>query len=301
MAAAASSSGAQIWASSDSGVTWSLTGAPTGSFQNYTAMAASTDGTKLAATGASFPTRYIYTSTDSGTSWNPTSAPNYPFQSIASSANGSRLVSAAYNYNAIATSLDSGANWDIHTVPSNWFAVASSADGSMLAAAALSAGGFLTSTNGGLTWLSNNAPKVSFCCLASSADGRTLFAGHGAGLYSTTDAGQSWVSNNVQSYLWRTIACTPDAKRGIAAVASGPSTSFIFLSTAPPSLIISATRTNTTLSWPTNSSGFQLQQTVAIGTPNWKDVTNAIVITNTQNTVTVLKSNSQAFFRLRGL
>jgi hypothetical protein len=128
-----------------------------------------------------------------------------------------------------------------------------------------------------------------------------VFAGHGAGLYSTTDAGQTWVSNNVPSYLWRTIACTPDAKRGMAAVASGPSTSFIFLlSTPPPSLIISATWTNATLSWPTNSSGFQRQQTLAIGTLNWKDVTNAIVITNTQNTVTVLKTNSQAFFRLRG-
>ena len=303
LAAAASSSGAQIWASADSGATWSLTSAPTGSLQNYTSMAASSDGTKLAATGAYAPTRYIYTSADSGSSWAPTSAPNYPWTSIASSSDGSCLVSAAYNWYTIATSSDSGASWIIHTVPTNyWYAVSSSADGSVLAAASLISGTLFISTNAGSAWVSNNAPKVSYYCLASSADGHTLFAGHAAGLYSTSDTGRTWLSNSVPSYLWASIACTPDAKRGVAAVSPAYNTSTLWiLSTLPPSLMASASRSNVTLSWPGASTNFQFQQALAIQAPDWKDVTNSVVITDGQNTVAIAKTNTQAFFRLRGL
>jgi hypothetical protein len=71
---------------------------------------------------------------------------------------------------------------------------------------------------------------------------------------------------------------------------------------AAPPLSIQLTRTNTLLlSWSADSAGFVLQQTSALGTANWVNVTNAVNSVNGQNQVLVAPLNRESFFRLRGL
>jgi hypothetical protein len=55
---------------------------------------------------------------------------------------------------------------------------------------------------------------------------------------------------------------------------------------------------NGTLSWPTNATGFVLQQTVDLS--NWVAVTNAPLLTNGVNQVVVSPVSPQTFFRLLG-
>jgi len=78
----------------------------------------------------------IYMSTNSGTAWTVTTAPNATWFSVASSADATRLIAAAFN-DALYISTNSGATWTASSVPGlYWHAVASSADGNTLAAVA---------------------------------------------------------------------------------------------------------------------------------------------------------------------
>src|SRR5437764_6454070 len=54
------------------------------------------------------------------------------------------------------------------------------------------------------------------------------------------------------------------------------------------------------LSWPTSATAFSLQAaaSVSTGNTNWQVVTNTVIRTNTQETVTISNSNAQRFFRL---
>src|SRR5690349_20272857 len=96
--------------------------------------------------------------------WTKTSAPKYYWWSVASSADGSKLVALIGGVpyaTAIYTSADGGASWISNNVPSvQWWSVASSADGVKFVAAAYGAGGIFTSTNSGATWVSNNIPPL---------------------------------------------------------------------------------------------------------------------------------------------
>ena len=83
-----------------------------------------------------------------------TNAPSKTWWSVASSADGTKLVAAAYG-GAIYTSPDSGVTWISNNVPvRNWFSVASSADGMRLVAvinviSTAGAGGIYNSPDGG--------------------------------------------------------------------------------------------------------------------------------------------------------
>src|SRR5437773_1755711 len=90
-------SGGQIYTSADSGMTWTQTSAPTNTI--WSSVASSADGTKLVAVGPSFDFNtaeriggQIYTSTNSGATWMQTSAPSTIWSSVASSADGTKLV-----------------------------------------------------------------------------------------------------------------------------------------------------------------------------------------------------------------
>lgn len=123
----------------------------------YTAVAMSADGTRLAATINNYgymvvpPTTncsgtlgMLYTSSKSGTDEIITCTPLTNWSSIASSADGNRLVAVAGD-GAIYTSTDAGANWQPANVTNaNWSGVASSADGCKLVAVA-NGGGIYTS------------------------------------------------------------------------------------------------------------------------------------------------------------
>jgi hypothetical protein len=132
-----------IYTSTDSGVTWNPTTSPQAF---WTAVASSSDGTRLIAAASSNPFNGpvpIYTSTNSGSNW----------------------VAA-------------------NTLADHWYAVASSADGTRLAAAAAD-GALYYSTNSGGTWTTNAAPFQQWHSTAWSGNGNVLLgAAYYGGIYS---------------------------------------------------------------------------------------------------------------------
>jgi hypothetical protein len=168
--------------------TWMQTGAQSNVWSSITTSA---DGNKLAAVSKETPNGQggytegggIFISTNSGASWIETGAPSNLWQSIASSADGSKLVAigydTTYSTNIVCTSTNSGANWSPEVIGqiSNqpWFYVTSSADGNKLAAVAMN-GGIYTSTNSGITWTQTSATNAPWTSIASSADGTKLVA-----------------------------------------------------------------------------------------------------------------------------
>jgi hypothetical protein len=150
-----------LYTSVNSGTNWTLqTSAPV---TNWTSIASSSDGTKLAALGGytlvwfgayGYYCSGIYTSVNSGTNWTlQTSAPLARWVSIASSADGTKLAALA-NGGGIYTSANSGTNWTLQTsapVINNWTSIASSSDGTKLAAV-VSGGGIYTTTSSGINW-----------------------------------------------------------------------------------------------------------------------------------------------------
>jgi hypothetical protein len=131
------SEGGCIYASTDSGLTWALTGAPTNN--NWVTVASSADGSKLVAVSwYAFVSNHIYgcvyTSTNFGMTWTSNNVPDAQWNSVASSADGTKLVAVAVEPGGlIYSSTNSGATWISNNVPNGfWLSVASSADGNQL-------------------------------------------------------------------------------------------------------------------------------------------------------------------------
>jgi hypothetical protein len=216
--------------------TWTLTGAATNSWR---AVASSADGTKLVAvtdvtqtnpvptgTGA------IYVSTDSGITWTQTSAPGNNWSSVASSADGTKLLALASPASFASgtgpyTSTDSGATWTLHGSTNGlnglaWGSAASSADGTILAALAapfLGSASLFTSTNSGSSWVSNSITQASVNAIACSADGTKMVVTSDWGIYTSTNSGGSWSSWNVTNYVpagWSAVASSADGAKLVA-------------------------------------------------------------------------------------
>ena len=136
----------KIYASTDSGLTWALTGASTNNL--WATVASSADGSKLLAASevaiVLVPTLRgsygsVYTSTNFGITWTSNHVPAAQWQSVASSADGTKLVAVAIEPRGlIYSSTNSGATWVSNNVPNDgWHSVASSADGNQLVAASI--------------------------------------------------------------------------------------------------------------------------------------------------------------------
>jgi hypothetical protein len=262
-----------IYISPDAGASWTQTTAPTNNF--WGSIASSADGNKLVA-ASGFPyydgienpnsTNAIYTSTDSGATWTQTKAPTNTWSSVASSADGSKLV-AAVGYpskGVIYTSIDSGANWLSNSAPyapDGWQSVASSADGVTLVAVEGDSMLVSVSTNSGATWSSNTIPNTFLLSVASSADGNKLMAG----------------------------------SAGIGGRFGGV---FISQIKASPQLNLTPTDTNLTLAWTVPSTNFVVQQSSDL--ISWIDLTNTptLNLTNLNNELVLSPTNSTGFFRL---
>ena len=191
-----------------------------------------------------------------GQTWVQSDAPDNSWVSVASSADGTKLVAAAtmqisggtqYGTGQIYTSTNSGLNWTIQTnaPATEWARVASSADGNKLVAVeairlenSIAASnspptGIYTSTDSGVTWtLQTNAPNVMYwTSVVSSPDGNRLAATaiSGAGatvfgmIYLSTDAGTNWTATDLPTnYLWEAIATSADSSKLIVAGDPGP-------------------------------------------------------------------------------
>jgi hypothetical protein len=225
---------------------WTLASAPT-NFE-WSSVAASADGTKLVAAAVAISGPYagrpvgpIYSSADSGVTWNVTSAPLEPWTSIASSADGTRLVAIASDYsyeypNPIYISADSGASWQLASAPTSqyWSSVACSADGTKLAVTAQNPYSIYTSSNSGAAWTVTSAPHVGWQAIASSADGTKLVAasqetGSTGSIYTSSDSGTNWTLTDAPSESWVSVASSSDGTR-LAAVPGDSITGFVWTS-----------------------------------------------------------------------
>jgi hypothetical protein len=167
----------------------------------------------------------IYTSTNSGFTWIATDAPNTNWQSIASSADGSKLVAVIYD-GPIYTSINSGATWAITAAPNtNWQAVASSADGSKLVAATggiydSDRGPIYTSTNSGATWTPTTVANEWWKSVTVSADGSKIAsaATYFNQIYTSTNSGTDWTQASAPSGYWWSISSSVDGIKLAAVV-----------------------------------------------------------------------------------
>jgi hypothetical protein len=158
-------------------------------------------------------------------------------RSVASSADGSKLVAAARLGGRIYTSTNSGVTWTPSSAPDfSWTAVASSADGSKLVATATSGGPICTSTNSGSTWTLTSAPRNYWISVASSSDGSKLAAAASgqpqSPIYTSTNSGADWMGNFfVVSNNWSSVASSADGSTVFAAASSSPFGASIYVST----------------------------------------------------------------------
>jgi photosystem II stability/assembly factor-like uncharacterized protein len=170
----------------------------------------------------------------SAQTWTPsTNAPGGVWWTVASSADGTKLV-AAINHGGIFTSTNSGLTWVSNNVPARfWYSVASSADGTRLFAAintlsTSGTGGIYMSTNGGSTWTPTTAPAYlqAWNSIACSTNGAKIVAagtyeGASNQIYISTNSGNSWTPTkapNLPSPEWYAVACSGDGTKLAAVV-----------------------------------------------------------------------------------
>ncbi len=200
-----------------------------------TAIALSSDGTKLAVTEISSASSdgYIFTSTDSGATWTPViSAGKRYWMSIASSSDGTKLAAAAVG-DYIYTSTDSGVTWTRQTAAGleAWWNISSSHDGTKLAAVAGIDYMYIhTSTDSGVTWTrQTSAGSRVWNSIASSSDGTRLAAAASDDyIYTSTDSGVTWTQQtSAGRRLWFGITSSSDGTK----LAAAPSGDTIYTST----------------------------------------------------------------------
>jgi hypothetical protein len=313
--------GGPIFQSTDSGATWSLTGAPT---NQWSCVASSADGSTLVAcatyTNASTAPGFIFVSKDSGTNWAVTSAPAKRWDTVACSADGTRIVAAgngAFTSSAagggIFMSLDSGATWISNNISLNasWESVGVSADGSTVVGVrsytAPNPPAVFVSTDWGSTWTSNSLPNVGRGYVAASADGSTVMASKGH-LYISTNFGVTWVRNFIpgQTYGWGSacVASSADGQKLFLALGADdfgqPRTIYTRYVAAQPRLEFAPLGASLKLSWVLPSTNFVIQEASTLGANNWSPRTNipTLNLTTLRNEVMVTPADVGGFYRL---
>jgi hypothetical protein len=204
-----------VYTSSDSGLTWSNRAHNIGEF-----VASSADGIKLVIASAN---GVISTSTDSGVTWTSQNSGSRFFTSVASSADGTKLVATdgGLSQGLIYISGDSGVTWTNRASAQYWKSVAASADGTKLVAATTST--IYTSSDSGVTWTPNGT-SGSWTSVASSSDGTKLVAASGGNagglIYTSGDSGLTWTPHD-SARLWSSVASSADGSKLVAAVQGG--------------------------------------------------------------------------------
>lgn len=293
--------------STNLGATWTtFTG-----YGGFIDLAYSADATKMAGmtmgTGGS-----LYVSTNSGVTWKASKAltGSLAWQSIAVSADGTKIFAIANDTSpggvgTIYRSTNSGTAW---TSASPFFQtgfndVACSADGSK--AIVVGNTSVYTTTNSGASWTwqryapyQGTAPYVT-----CSADGKRITVAAGTYppgvIYISTDLGVTWSTNNF-SKGWIAIATSADGGRLIGGVVGGASNGgWTFQTNLSPTMQAATISNNLKLSWIIPSTNFVLQSSADLS--SWTNLTNQPVLnlTNLQDEVYLLPTNSNIFYRLK--
>ena len=177
----------RIYTSADGGVTW----AERESDRGWRAVASSVDGQSLIAMDANYTvvnnlpagtTGRLYTSSDAGVTWTARETDRY-WSSVASSANGTRLIAAERGAGTgggqLLTSADGGVTWVPQGTIETWKSVVSSANGQVLAALS-EVGNVSVSRDAGVTWTAQTITSVK--AIALTADGSMLIASNFSGI-----------------------------------------------------------------------------------------------------------------------
>jgi formylglycine-generating enzyme required for sulfatase activity/photosystem II stability/assembly factor-like uncharacterized protein len=152
-----------------------------------------------------------------------------PWTSVASSADGSKLVAVGDGY--IHTSTDSGATWSKRDPWGYWTSVASSTDGSKLVAVSNGSivhedhGNIFVSTDFGVSWTQASVDESNWASVAASSNGSKLVVvGDGNSTYTSTDSGVSWTQHSSLSFSgdWASVASSADGSKLAAVVTRGP-------------------------------------------------------------------------------
>lgn len=184
-------------------------------YPNFSAVASSSDGTKLVAVAdnsSGTNIGNIWTSVDSGATWTER-ATSRRWKCVASSSDGVKLVAGVWDGN-IYTSTDSGETWTARDSNRKWISVASSADGSKLIAAA-NQDGFYLSTDAGVSW-NRVVTATNAWTVTASSDGARLLAGDlsSAGLLRiSTNSGASWSNTTGGLGYWTASASSSDGTK----------------------------------------------------------------------------------------
>jgi hypothetical protein len=310
------SSGA-IYTSTNSGHTWQPTTAPV---DDYSCVASSPDGTKLAA--ASGYGYSVYISTNSGGTWMDASVgflAAHPWHAVSISADGTKVVAASgdnsdqYGGGLLAYSTNSGVSWHAGNAPFDqlWWALACSTNGDFVVATSQAntnddPGPIYTSSDAGANWTITLAPMESWLCVCCSADGTKLsagfydyYTGSEAGVYSSTDSGTSWTQDKIIPTAF-SITCSADGSKRVATTGNLWVSSSQSASPSGLELVVGVSGKNLVFTWPTNQAGFKLQQKATLGSITWATLTNAPAIINGQYRLLLLPTNSPTFYRLGG-
>jgi photosystem II stability/assembly factor-like uncharacterized protein len=214
-----------VYVSSDTGTSWSITTLPT---SDAMTVASSQDGTKVWVAGAN---GRIYYSNNSGTSFSLKY--NYDgyssFDYIATDSTGTKLVAArcASNPVTLLTTSDSGSSWQTFPAPvSNqcgYYGIALSSNGNQIFVARYN-GYIYRTTDSGVTWTQlTGAGSRYWKGFAISPDGNTIVASaHNDFAYYSTNGGTNWskASGPISSY-WQTAALDPTGRVMAVASANG--------------------------------------------------------------------------------
>ncbi|MCW5557950.1 MAG: immunoglobulin domain-containing protein [Verrucomicrobiae bacterium] len=337
-----------IYSSDDGGAIWRKTSAPTAPDQTqpvltWKTVACSSDGTTLIA-ACSEPNLFgppvllgeMYLSADVGAHWRKANLGANNWSSVASSADGTKLVAATGGVlgtvdmdgfefwwlfpGPIYCSSDSGVTWIKSGAPEGyWQSVACSADGARIVAVQSwelnlflsdplrAPGRIYVSSDFGQTWTESSAPERLWKSVAMSADGSRLaatcalddrFGGNQDPLYISTDGGQTWVAAAVPAGDWPAVALSSDGHRMVAVAQGGG----IWLSPTSASLnvILGVSRAaeGISLSWPATASALALQQCSDLGLGHWSVISATPVAQGANQTVTLPSPNGQTFYRL---
>ena len=192
--------------------TWS----PGDTSKNWSCIASSADGGKLAAGIGPIPSGYIYTSMDSGSTWTERTGPGlHSWTGIASSGSGTILAACSgiirfgdYIY----TSTDSGVTWTQQTAAGlyNWTGITISSDGTKIAACAQNQ--YIVTgvySGGSWTWTTQtNSANTYWKSITSSSNGNIIYAcetnaiGSTGNIWKSTDSGVTWTNISPSINIW---------------------------------------------------------------------------------------------------
>lgn len=179
-----------------------------GAPQNYTSIAAASDGSYIAVSNSDTSNSGVYMGLNSNALTSAT-LPAHSWQAAATSSNTTKIVAANPGHLYITT--DSGKTWSEKGPEQPWQAVATTSNGRLMLAAA-NPGGIYASRDNGATWTQTGAPASHWQSLAVSPDDSVIVAAAGGSdssdyVYISVDHGATWTARGPKAG-WTSVAAS---------------------------------------------------------------------------------------------